>query len=84
MSTGAMESALVPLGEHLRCDLCQEALKDRIKNLVVQWSVVKVRLFLPYLRWRIYRIHLALCISGQYDTPTPRDCESKHTRRNEE
>ena len=39
-----MESALNPLGEHLSCDLCRQALKERIKNLVVQWSVVKVRL----------------------------------------
>jgi hypothetical protein len=38
-----MESALRPLSEHLTCDLCQQALKDRIKNLIVQWSIVKVR-----------------------------------------
>lgn len=38
-----MESALRPLSEHLTCELCQQALKDRIKNLIVQWSIVKVR-----------------------------------------
>ncbi|KAF9058135.1 hypothetical protein BJ165DRAFT_1334371 [Panaeolus papilionaceus] len=43
LSTSAMESALRPLAEHLACSECQEALRDRIKNLVVQWSVVKVR-----------------------------------------
>jgi len=37
-----MESALRPLAEHLTCEHCQLALRERIKNLVVQWSVVKV------------------------------------------
>ncbi|KDR83798.1 hypothetical protein GALMADRAFT_56124 [Galerina marginata CBS 339.88] len=45
LSTSAMESALRPLAEHLTCGECQQALRERIKNLVVQWSVVKVRLF---------------------------------------
>jgi hypothetical protein len=39
-----MEAALRPLAEHLTCEHCQQALRDRIKNLVVQWSVVKVRI----------------------------------------
>lgn len=38
-----MESALRPLAEHLTCEGCQHALRDRIKSLVNQWSVVKVR-----------------------------------------
>jgi hypothetical protein len=42
LSTSAMESALSPLGEHLSCELCKRALKDRIINLLTQWSVVKV------------------------------------------
>ncbi|KIK65324.1 hypothetical protein GYMLUDRAFT_239867 [Collybiopsis luxurians FD-317 M1] len=41
LSTGFLESALAPLGEHLSCDLCKQGLNDRIKNLIVQWSVVK-------------------------------------------
>ncbi|TFK43589.1 hypothetical protein BDQ12DRAFT_186767 [Crucibulum laeve] len=41
LSTSTMESALRPLAEHLTCDQCQHALRERIKNLVVQWSVVK-------------------------------------------
>ncbi|KAF9534870.1 hypothetical protein CPB83DRAFT_843075 [Crepidotus variabilis] len=41
LSTSTMEAALRPLAEHLTCEHCQQALKDRIKNLVVQWSVVK-------------------------------------------
>ncbi|KAF8192547.1 hypothetical protein BJ912DRAFT_1021817 [Pholiota molesta] len=42
LSTSSMESALRPLAEHLTCEHCQQSLRDRIKNLVVQWSVVKV------------------------------------------
>lgn len=41
LSTSTMESALRPLADHLTCELCQTALRDRIKSLVVQWSVVK-------------------------------------------
>jgi hypothetical protein len=41
LSTSTMESALRPLADHLTCEQCQTALRDRIKNLVVQWSVVK-------------------------------------------
>ncbi|KAK7061671.1 hypothetical protein R3P38DRAFT_3251045 [Favolaschia claudopus] len=41
MSTHTLESALRPLAEHLSCDLCKNALNDRVKNLVVQWSIVK-------------------------------------------
>ncbi|PPQ71773.1 hypothetical protein CVT26_007607 [Gymnopilus dilepis] len=41
LSTSTMESALRPLAEHLTCEDCRQALRDRIKNLVVQWSVVK-------------------------------------------
>ncbi|KAF9075896.1 hypothetical protein BDP27DRAFT_1212080, partial [Rhodocollybia butyracea] len=42
LSTGFLESALAPLAEHLSCGLCKQGLNDRIKNLIVQWSVVKV------------------------------------------
>ncbi|KAG6919387.1 hypothetical protein DXG01_006270 [Tephrocybe rancida] len=41
LSTSTMESALRPLEEHLGCDDCREALQNRIKTLVVQWSLVK-------------------------------------------
>ncbi|RDB22782.1 hypothetical protein Hypma_010257 [Hypsizygus marmoreus] len=41
LSTSTMESALRPLEEHLGCDDCKHALRERIKNLVVQWSIVK-------------------------------------------
>ncbi|KAF8897485.1 hypothetical protein BD779DRAFT_1667459 [Infundibulicybe gibba] len=52
LSTSTMESALRPLTEHLTCDQCQQALRDRIKNLIVQWSVVKAALA-DYLRTSI-------------------------------
>ncbi|KAK2466167.1 hypothetical protein APHAL10511_001809 [Amanita phalloides] len=41
LSTSTMESALRPLTEHLTCEQCQQVLRERIKNLIVQWSVVK-------------------------------------------
>lgn len=41
LSTSTIEAALRPLAEHLTCEQCQQGLRDRIKNLVVQWSVVK-------------------------------------------
>ncbi|KAF7355263.1 hypothetical protein MSAN_01442500 [Mycena sanguinolenta] len=41
MSINSLESALKPLAEHLSCDLCRNALNDRIRTLVIQWSVVK-------------------------------------------
>ncbi|KAJ4481472.1 hypothetical protein C8J55DRAFT_549071 [Lentinula edodes] len=36
-----LESALTPLADHLTCELCKKNLNERIKDLVVQWSVVK-------------------------------------------
>ncbi|KAH7887791.1 hypothetical protein F5I97DRAFT_1805344 [Phlebopus sp. FC_14] len=45
LSTSTMESALAPLGEQLACEQCQLALQDRLKSLIVQWSVVKVRVY---------------------------------------
>ncbi|KAF8842293.1 hypothetical protein BDN67DRAFT_926703 [Paxillus ammoniavirescens] len=41
LSTSTMESALGPLGEQLSCESCRRALHDRLKTLIVQWSVVK-------------------------------------------
>ncbi|KAJ7179938.1 hypothetical protein C8R43DRAFT_971240 [Mycena crocata] len=41
MSTTTLESALRPLAEHLSCELCKQALNDRVKSLIVQWSIVK-------------------------------------------
>lgn len=41
LSTNTMESALAPLGEQLDCAQCKLALQERLKILVVQWSVVK-------------------------------------------
>ncbi|KAF9488094.1 hypothetical protein BDN71DRAFT_542634 [Pleurotus eryngii] len=41
VSTSTMEVALRPLQEHLSCDLCQDTLRERIKDVIVQWSIVK-------------------------------------------
>jgi len=43
VSTTTIESALTPLGVHLSCDLCRQALKERVEHLVAEWSTVKVR-----------------------------------------
>lgn len=42
MSAGAIESALKQLGAAMTCDLCKEALNKRVKEVVVQWAMVKV------------------------------------------
>lgn len=42
MPGSTLESALTPLGERLWCEQCREALQERIRTLIVQWSVVKV------------------------------------------
>ncbi|KAI6140945.1 hypothetical protein EDD17DRAFT_1712878 [Pisolithus thermaeus] len=41
LSTSSMESALAPLGEQVSCEQCKLALQERLKTLIVQWSVVK-------------------------------------------
>lgn len=41
LSTSSLESALAPLGEQLSCDQCKLVWQERIKTLIVQWSVVK-------------------------------------------
>jgi len=41
LSTSTLESALLPLSDHLACEPCQKSLNDRIKNLVKQWAMVK-------------------------------------------
>lgn len=43
ISTNSMQSVLNPLIEHLTCQLCHQALKDRIRDVTVQWASVKVR-----------------------------------------
>jgi len=42
MPGSTLESALAPLGERLWCDQCRESLQERVRQLIVQWSVVKV------------------------------------------
>jgi hypothetical protein len=47
MSTGMIEAALNPLAENLDCHLCRDSLHARIKDLVIQWSIVKVNECVP-------------------------------------
>ena len=42
LSTSAINSALGTLQDHLSCQLCQNSLKQRVKQIVVEWSNVKV------------------------------------------
>ncbi len=46
LSTHAIETALRPLGDYLSCDPCKQILRERVNNLVAQWSIVKVSLSL--------------------------------------
>lgn len=41
-SASSIEAALLPLCDHLTCDACKKSLKDRIRDLIVQWAQVKV------------------------------------------
>ncbi|KAJ7175216.1 hypothetical protein C8R43DRAFT_976219 [Mycena crocata] len=41
ISTATIESALNPLGEHLSCHLCKQTLSNRVRDVVVQWALVK-------------------------------------------
>ncbi|KAL5507791.1 hypothetical protein ACEPAH_5409 [Sanghuangporus vaninii] len=43
LSASTIESTLQPLAEHLTCDQCRTMLLGRIREVVVQWSMVKVR-----------------------------------------
>ncbi|KAG5639006.1 hypothetical protein H0H81_007914 [Sphagnurus paluster] len=41
LSIGSIEAALRPLEGRLNCPDCKQALRDRIKDLVVEWSIVR-------------------------------------------
>ncbi|KAH9904234.1 uncharacterized protein BXZ73DRAFT_85463 [Epithele typhae] len=43
LSTSTMEGALCPLADHLSCEVCKQSLADRVRQLIIQWSVVKLR-----------------------------------------
>ena len=42
-SVRAIENALCPLADYISCLECKQALADRVKQVVVQWSMVRVR-----------------------------------------
>ncbi|GAW09464.1 hypothetical protein LENED_011619 [Lentinula edodes] len=39
ISKSFLESSLTPLAEHLTCKLCKKSLNERIRDLVVHWSI---------------------------------------------
>ncbi|KAI0033092.1 hypothetical protein K488DRAFT_70146 [Vararia minispora EC-137] len=41
LSNGTILSTLMPLGEHLTCLECKDSLLDRLRDALVQWSLVK-------------------------------------------
>ncbi|EIW80262.1 hypothetical protein CONPUDRAFT_105225 [Coniophora puteana RWD-64-598 SS2] len=41
LSTAALQAALGPLGEKVRCSLCREGLQERLKNVITEWIIVK-------------------------------------------
>ena len=43
-TASAIEGALCPLADYLTCELCKKSLVDRVKQVIVQWSMVKVRI----------------------------------------
>ena len=42
LAASAIEAAFLPLAERLPCQLCKQSLVDRVKQVIVQWSMVKV------------------------------------------
>lgn len=44
LSVSTIEAMLGPLADDLQCELCKKTLAERVKRLIVQWSMVKVRL----------------------------------------
>ena len=41
LSTSAIQSALGTLEGQLSCNLCRESFRERLNNIIVQWSVIK-------------------------------------------
>ncbi|KLO14552.1 hypothetical protein SCHPADRAFT_903224 [Schizopora paradoxa] len=41
MSASSIEASLLPLCDNLTCELCKTALRERIRDLIIQWSQVK-------------------------------------------
>ncbi|PIL23419.1 hypothetical protein GSI_14730 [Ganoderma sinense ZZ0214-1] len=41
LSTSAIEEALLPLADHLPCSVCRRSLANRVRQLIIQWSLVK-------------------------------------------
>lgn len=63
MSASTIESSLHPLADHLSCEVCKQSLRERIRELVVQWSVVKVSCFRSLVRIWNGMIDSGLCLA---------------------
>jgi hypothetical protein len=48
LSASTLSSAFSSLASTMKCTKCQAELSDRVRNLVLQWSLVKVRLSVPF------------------------------------
>ena len=63
MPGSTLESALTPLGERLWCEECRGALQERIRTLIVQWSVVKVFFFHLLQDFKAIQSWHEICVS---------------------
>ncbi|KAM5533766.1 hypothetical protein V8D89_012541 [Ganoderma adspersum] len=65
MPASVMEGVLLPLADYLPCIVCKQSLLDRVRQLIVQWSMVKCRVgaSVPIGRQRI--------LYGQTSTVAP-------------
>jgi len=66
LSTHNMHSALNPLMEHLDCEQCHEVLRDRIKDVVVQWASVGVSVFLSSSSSDVLFLSSILLVSSSF------------------
>lgn len=77
-SPNTIDKTLCSLANHLTCDLCKLSLQDRIRNLAVQWSIVKVNLCYSSMIQIYVLTHACLCsaLSCDGSGPDKKDFES--------
>jgi hypothetical protein len=59
LSTHSIEEALNSLVEHVTCKLCHQTLKEKIRDVVTKWSMVKVSGYKMSLCIRLLRVEYA-------------------------
>ncbi|EGN93799.1 hypothetical protein SERLA73DRAFT_171717 [Serpula lacrymans var. lacrymans S7.3] len=52
MSTHTIKTALCSLEEQVDCDICRTSLNERIRDLVIQWSLIKVSISFTHIPWQ--------------------------------